>query len=104
MSDLADAHVKALKMLAPGSGLNIYNIGTGNGTSVFELVHDFEQASGETIPYVIDGRRPGDVPAVYCSAEKAEKELGWKAERSVMDACRGAWKWQKFLDSQKKAA
>ena len=94
VSDLAAGHVAALKKLTPGSGVSIYNLGTGKGTSVLELVNAFMKANSIDIPYVIDGRREGDVPACYCSAEKAEKELGWKAEKNIEDMCRDAWHWQ----------
>jgi UDP-glucose 4-epimerase len=94
VSDLAAGHVAALKKLTPGSGVSIYNLGTGRGTSVMELVNAFMKATGVNIPYVIDGRRAGDVPAYWCCADKAEKELGWKAEKTIEDMCRDSWNWQ----------
>lgn len=93
--DLAKGHVAALKKLAPGSGLSIYNLGTGHGYSVLDIVKNFEKATGLTIPYVIDGRREGDIATCYCSAEKAKKELGWEAENDIYDMCRDSWNWQK---------
>ena len=81
--DLAKGHVKALQKLAPGSGLNIYNLGTGVGYSVLDIVRNFEEATGVKIPYVIDPRRPGDIATCYSSAEKAKNELGWEAEFGI---------------------
>ncbi len=92
--DLAVGHVKALKKLAPGSGLSIYNLGTGVGYSVLDIVKNFEKATGKEIPYVIDPRRPGDIATCYSSAEKAKKELGWSAERGILEMCRDSWHWQ----------
>ncbi|MCR4588111.1 MAG: UDP-glucose 4-epimerase GalE [Lachnospiraceae bacterium] len=93
--DLAIGHVKALKKLAPGSGLSIYNLGTGHGYSVLDIVKNFEAANDVKIPYVIKERRAGDIATCYASAEKAEKELGWKAEREIREMCEDSWRWQK---------
>lgn len=93
--DLAKGHVYALKKLAPGSGLNIYNLGTGHGYSVLDIVKNFEAANGIKIPYVIDPRREGDIATCYCSAAKADKELGWKAQYDIRDMCEDSWRWQK---------
>ena len=76
--DLAKGHVKALQKLAPGSGVNIYNLGTGVGYSVLDVLHAFEKACGKTLPYEVKPRRAGDIATCYCDASKAEKELGWK--------------------------
>ncbi len=92
--DLAKGHVKALKKLAPGSGLSIYNLGTGIGYSVLDIVRNFEEATGISIPYVIDARRPGDIAACYASAKKAKDELGWEAENGIREMCEDAWRWQ----------
>lgn len=92
--DLALGHVKALKKIAPGSGLSIYNLGTGVGYSVLDIVKNFEKATGKEIPYVIDPRRPGDIATCYSSAEKAKKELGWTAERGILEMCKDSWHWQ----------
>ena len=92
--DLAKGHVCALKKLAPGSGLNIYNLGTGTGYSVLDIVRNFEEATGITIPYVIDPRRAGDVATCYSSAKKAEAELGWTAQYGIREMCEDAWRWQ----------
>ena len=92
--DLAKGHVKALQKLKPGSGINLYNLGTGNGYSVLDVVHAYERACGEKIPYKIKTRRAGDVPAYWCTPEKAKRELGWIAERSLDDMCKDSWRWQ----------
>jgi UDP-glucose 4-epimerase len=87
--DLAEGHVAALKHLS--TGVNIYNLGTGKGTSVLELVKAFEEANDIKIPYKIEGRRAGDIATCYASTEKAERELHWKAKRNIVDMCRDAW-------------
>ncbi len=92
--DLAKGHVCALKKLAPGSGVSIYNLGTGHGYSVLDIVHNFEEATGKKIPYVIDPRRAGDIATCYCSAEKAQKELGWTAQYGIREMCEDSWRWQ----------
>ena len=92
--DLAIGHVKALKKLEKGSGLNIYNLGTGNGYNVLDIVKNFEAATGKKIPYVIKGRRAGDIATCYASAAKAEKELGWKAQYGIKEMCEDSWRWQ----------
>ncbi len=93
--DLAKGHVAALKRLDEAKGLMIYNLGTGKGTSVLELVHAFEEANGVKIPYEVLPRRAGDVTENYASCEKAEKELHWKATLTIVDACRDAYNFQK---------
>jgi UDP-glucose 4-epimerase len=92
--DLAVGHVKALAKLAPGSGLNIYNLGTGVGYSVLDIVKNFEEATGVKIPYEIQARRPGDIATCYSKADKAERELGWKAENGIKEMCADSWRWQ----------
>jgi len=92
--DLARGHVAALEHLHKGTEANIYNLGTGHGTSVFELLHAFEKACGHSIHYTVAPRRPGDIATCYADPSKAEKELGWKAEKTIEDACRDAWRWQ----------
>lgn len=92
--DLARGHVKALKKIEDKSGLNIYNLGTGKGYSVLDIVKNFEEATGVTIPYVIRDRRPGDIATCYSDAGKAEAELGWKAEYGIKEMCADSWKWQ----------
>lgn len=93
--DLAIGHVKAIEKMDQKKGVNIYNLGTGKGYSVLEVVKNFEKASGVTIPYSIKERRPGDIATNYASSEKAYKELGWKAERGIEEMCRDSWNWQK---------
>ena len=95
VSDLADGHIKALKKIVEKAGLCIYNLGTGNGVSVLELVHSFEKANGITIPYDIKERRPGDIATCYADASKAKRELGWEAKHDIVDMCRDSWNWQK---------
>lgn len=92
--DLAAGHVAALKNLKPQSNIAIYNLGTGKGSSVFEMIHAFEKACGKPIPYKIAPRREGDSVQTYADASKAERELGWKASRSIEEACADGWKWQ----------
>ena len=93
--DLASGHLAALKKLETKPGLVIYNLGTGTGTSVLDLVNAFEKANGVKIPYEIKDRRPGDVDENYADASKALKEMGWKAKLNIVDACRDSWNWQK---------
>ncbi|CAM8909543.1 unnamed protein product [Rhodiola kirilowii] len=93
--DLADGHLAALRKLLTTKdiGCVAYNLGTGRGTSVLEMVAAFEKASGKKIPINLCPRRPGDATAVYASTEKAEKELGWKAKYGIEEMCRDQWKW-----------
>ena len=90
--DLARGHVAAISHSKPG--VSAYNLGTGKGTSVLELIAAFSKACGHDVPYKIVDRRPGDIASCYCNPLLAQKELGWKAELSIADACRDAWKWQ----------
>ena len=92
---LARGHVNALKAIQDNCGLAVYNLGTGKGYSVLELVEAFERVNGIKIPYVIDGRRAGDVPVVYSDPSKAERELGWRAEYGINEMVRDSWNWQK---------
>ncbi|MCH4228979.1 MAG: GDP-mannose 4,6-dehydratase, partial [Bacilli bacterium] len=93
--DLAEGHVAALKKLDSNPGLVIYNLGTGKGSSVLDLVNAFKEATGIEIPYKILPRRPGDVDENYANCDKANKELGWKARLNIVDACRDAYNFQK---------
>lgn len=93
VTDLAKGHVAALEHLKSGP-LSVYNLGTGRGVSVLELVHAFEKASGKPIPYEIVDRRPGDIAEAYSDPSLANKELGWRAEKSLEEACADAWRWQ----------
>lgn len=92
--DLAKGHVKALKKIEDKSGVNVYNLGTGNGYSVLQVVKAFEKACGRKIPYVIKPRRPGDIAACYADASKAREELGWEAEYDIERMCADSWRWQ----------
>lgn len=93
--DLAQGHVAALDKLTESQGVHIYNLGTGQGVSVLQLVHAFEEANNLKLPYVITDRRPGDIAQCYADAKKAERELGWKAKRNLVDMCRDAWRFEK---------
>ena len=92
--DLAIGHLKALERLAARPGVVTYNLGTGQGYSVLEVVAAFEKASGRKIPYRIVARRPGDVAASYADPARAQAELGWRAERGLLDMCADTWSWQ----------
>ena len=92
--DLARGHVKALAKLEENCGLKIYNLGTGKGYSVLDVVKTFEKVNGIKIPFKIKPRRNGDIAVCYCSPEKAKQELGWTAEYNLEDMCRDAWNWQ----------
>lgn len=94
--DLADGHIKALeKISSENGGVLIYNLGTGIGYSVLDVLKAYNKACGRELPYVICPRRPGDTDASYSDPSLAEKELGWKAEYSIDDMCRDSWNWQK---------
>lgn len=92
--DLAIGHVKALKKLEGNAGVSIYNLGTGVGYSVLDVVHAFEKACGKEIKYEIKARRPGDIATCYSDATKAKNELGWAAERGIEEMCEDSWRWQ----------
>ncbi len=95
--DLAKGHAAALKLFEKGAcGLKVYNLGTGKGYSVLEMIEAFSRAVGKEIPYVIDSRRPGDIPACYADCTKAWEELGWKAEKTLDDMCADSWRWQRM--------
>ena len=93
--DLALGHIKTLPKLFTSPGLLIYNLGTGSGYSVLEMIKGFEAASKKKIPYKIVARRPGDIAACWADPAKAQKELGWKADRTLADMCKDTWDWQK---------
>ena len=92
--DLAGGHVKALEKLAEHPGVVTYNLGTGRGNSVLEMVKAFEKASGKKVPYKVVDRRPGDIASCYADPTKAERELSWKAVRDIDEMCSDAWRWQ----------
>jgi len=93
--DLAKGHVRALKKLEQDPGIVTYNLGTGQGYSVLEMVRAFEKASGRSIAFQIVERRPGDIAACYADPTKAADELGWRAEFGLEEMCRDGWNWQK---------
>ena len=93
--DLAKGHVKALEKIVENPGVKIYNLGTGKGYSVLEVVKNFEEASGVEIPYVIAPRRAGDIAECYADASLAKEELGWEAEFGIKEMCADSWNWQK---------
>ena len=92
--DLARGHVKALKKLEDKEGVSIYNLGTGRGYSVLEVIHAYEKACGKEIPYQIEGRRAGDIASCYGDPSKAARELGWRAEYDIEDMCADSYRWQ----------
>lgn len=92
--DLAKGHLKALKKLEESPGVEAYNLGTGKGSSVLDVVKAFEKATDKEIPYKLAPRRPGDAAICFADPSKAEKELNWKTEKSLEDMCRDAWNWQ----------
>ncbi|WP_195939324.1 UDP-glucose 4-epimerase GalE [Romboutsia sp. 1001713B170131_170501_G6] len=92
--DLARGHIKALEKLNTNCGLVTYNLGTGNGYSVLDLIKAFSEACGKEIPYKIVDRRPGDIAMCYASTSNANKELGWKAEFGIKEMCEDSWRWQ----------
>ena len=93
--DLANGHVCALKAIQENKGLAIYNLGTGHGYSVLDVVKAFEKANGLKVPYVIKPRRPGDIATCYCNPAKAKRELGWEAKFGIEEMCRDSWNFQK---------
>ena len=93
--DLALGHVKALQMIKENAGLKIYNLGTGHGYSVLDIVKNFEAANDMKIPYQIKPRRPGDIATCYCDPTKAREELGWEAQFGIREMCADSWRWQK---------
>ncbi|HFI0795745.1 TPA: UDP-glucose 4-epimerase GalE [Streptococcus suis] len=92
--DLALGHIKALEKISTTAGVHTYNLGSGQGTSVLELVQAFEKVNGVPVPYKIVDRRPGDVATCYANADKALEELNWKTEKTIEDMCRDTWNWQ----------
>lgn len=93
--DLAKGHLKALQKIKDTTGIDAYNLGTGTGYSVLDIVKNFEKANNIRIPYEITPRRPGDIAQCYADPTKAKEELGWVAEKGIEDMCRDSWNWQK---------
>lgn len=93
--DLAAGHVAALKAIERKCGICIYNLGTGHGYSVLDVVNAFIKVNGVDVPYSIKPRRPGDIATCYCNPEKAKRELGWEAKYGIEEMCRDSWNWQK---------
>ena len=98
--DLANAHIIALKRLLENKNITpfeVFNLGTGKGNSVLEVIHTFEKVTGKKVPYTLEAKRAGDITAAYANTDYANKELGWKAQLTLEDALRSAWKWQETL-------
>jgi UDP-glucose 4-epimerase len=92
--DLAKGHVKAMKKFEDTPEVRIYNLGTGNGYSVLQVLHAFEKACGKTLPYEIKPRRAGDIATCYADPSRAKAELGWEAEYGIEEMCEDSWRWQ----------
>ena len=98
--DLAMAHVKAIDRMINAKNrdqVEVFNLGTGHGISVLELIKDFEKATGKKLPYSIVGRREGDIEQVWAEPRKANEVLGWRADTPILDVLASAWKWEKHL-------
>src|SRR5690606_2272014 len=92
--DLVRGHIKALEYLEKHDGIETFNLGTGTGYSVLDLINTFQKVTGKEIPYQFVDRRPGDIGECYANPEKAQKVMGWKAEKNLEEMCRDSWKWQ----------
>ena len=101
--DLAKGHMAALDYCRKHTGCEVFNLGTGRGYSVLEVVKAFEKTNGVKLPYKITDRRPGDVASCYADTHKAENVLGWKAEKGIEEMCRDSWRWQKSLIQNKRS-
>ncbi len=97
VTDLAEGHVAALSYAAGRTGRYVFNLGTGIGYSVLDVIHTFERVNGVTVPWIMADRRPGDLPSCTADPSLANQLLGWRAERTLEDMCRDAWRWQKVL-------
>jgi UDP-glucose 4-epimerase len=100
VEDLARAHVRAVERIGEASGERVYNLGTGLGVSVRQVLDAAERVSGRPVPHVEAARRPGDPPAVWADASAAARDLGWRAQRSLDDIVRSAWLWQQRMGRQ----
>ena len=94
MVDLAKGHVAAVKYAVENLGCDVFNLGTGTGYSVLDMVKAFNEANGLDLPYKIVERRPGDLATCYADPAKSAEKLGWKAEKNLQDMCRDSWRWQ----------
>ena len=94
--DLAEGHLRTLETLEMRMGAHVWNLGTGQGYSVLDMVRAFEAASGKLVPYRIGPRRPGDIATCYADPSKAARELGWSAKRGLSEMMRDAWRWQQM--------
>ena len=94
MVDLARGHVAALEWMAHRCGCEVFNLGTGRGTSVLDVIKAYSAACGTDLPYVVEPRRPGDVTANWADCTKAKELLGWEAQYDIEDMCRDSWRWQ----------
>jgi UDP-glucose 4-epimerase len=94
VEDLASGHLKALDKVLTNPGVDAYNLGTGKGYSVMDMIHTFEKVNGVDIPYEVIDRRPGDIAVSYADPTKARQELGWVAEKGLEDMLRDSWNWQ----------
>lgn len=97
--DLVEGHLAALYFLQGNQGWHAFNLGTGEGTSVLQMVHAFEKASGQPVPYQVQERRPGDLPEYFAKADKARELLGWEATRSLEQMCASTWQWQQYASA-----
>ncbi|MBU3823420.1 MAG: GDP-mannose 4,6-dehydratase, partial [Candidatus Oceanisphaera merdipullorum] len=97
--DLAKGHLKALARIAEYKGVSVYNLGTGQGYSVLQMVTAFEKVSGQPVPFNLVPRRPGDVAECWADPTKARRELGWQAERGLAEMMTDAWRWQSLNPS-----
>ena len=93
--DLAKGHVAAVKYVLENKGCEVFNLGTGTGYSVLDMVNSFMKVNNVNVPYVITDRRPGDIATCYANPEKSAEKLGWRAEKTLDDMCRDSWNWQK---------
>ena len=94
MVDLAKGHVAAVKYVTEHRGCEVFNLGTGTGYSVLDMVHTFMEVNHVNVPYVITDRRPGDIATCYADPAKSAEVLGWKAQETLADMCRDSWNWQ----------
>jgi UDP-glucose 4-epimerase len=94
--DLAEGHLRALEALETHTGAHVWNLGTGHGYSVFDILRAFEAATNKIVPYRIAPRRPGDIATCYADSSKAERDLNWKARRGLPEMMRDAWRWQQM--------